>query len=88
MARQKPHENAGNIAWMGYYKSIDFDERRAQNLANANPEGWTKHTDYHWSRTLCGDRLDYWPSRNRFRWRGKTRTGDVEGFIRNRESES
>lgn len=61
-------------------------ERRERNLAAANPDGWTIHCATHWSRDLCGDRLDYWPSRNKFRWRGKTRCGDVEGFIRNKDN--
>lgn len=58
--------------------------RRNRNLSTANPTGWIQHTDYHWSRTLNGKRLDYWPSRNRFRYEGRTMVGDVEGFIRNR----
>ena len=59
--------------------------RREQNLKSADPSGWTQHTDYHWSRDLNGSRLDYWPSRRRFRYQGRTHTGDVDGFIRNRE---
>ena len=60
-------------------------ERRDKNLANANDEGWTKHTPYHWSRDLNGKRLDYWPSRNKFQYEGKVMCGDVEGFIKNRQ---
>ena len=60
-------------------------ERRSRNLAAAVPTGWTIHTEYHWSRDLGGYRLDYWPSRNKFQWRGKVMTGDVAGFIKNRE---
>ena len=62
-------------------------KRRQANLNRADPTGWKIHTDYHWSRTLAGSRLDYWPSRNRFMWRGRVMTGDVDGFIRNRERE-
>jgi len=61
-------------------------QRRSDNLASADPTGWTQHTPVHWSRVLLGDRLDYWPSRNKFRWRGKTHHGDVMGFVRNREA--
>ena len=60
-------------------------ERRERNLKAADPTGWTIHTDVHWSRDLAGSRLDYWPSRNKFRWKGKTHCGDVQGFIHNRE---
>lgn len=37
-------------------------ERREARLAAANPEGWTQHTPYHWSRTIGGKRINYWPS--------------------------
>lgn len=66
------------------YKEWD-KQRKERNLALANEEGWTKHTDYHWSRTLNGKRLDYWPSRNKFQYEGRVMCGDVEGFIRNRQ---
>lgn len=61
--------------------------RRNVNLREARTEGFTKHTDYHYSRMLLGSRLDYWPSRNKFQWRGKVMVGDVHGFIKNREKE-
>jgi hypothetical protein len=65
-------------------------KRRQSNLNEATsahwPWDWVKHTDYHWSITLQGDRLDYWPSGNRFRWRGKTYFGGVRGFIAKRIS--
>lgn len=48
-------------------KKSEFDERRKRNAAAADPKGWTQHTEHHWLRDLCGHRLDYWPSRNRFR---------------------
>lgn len=59
-------------------------ERKQRNLASALREGWNCHTEYHWSRTLNGKRLDYWPSRNKFQYEGKVMCGDVLGFIRNR----
>lgn len=63
-------------------------DRRERNLSDAyanGTDGWTVHCSTHWSRDLAGHRLDYWPSRNKFRWKRRTYTGDVEGFIRNRE---
>lgn len=63
-------------------------ERRRRNLENADPSGWNKHTEYHWSRTLNGKRLDYWPSRNKFQYNGRVMTGDVIGFIKNREKDN
>lgn len=57
-------------------------ERRHRNLQSADPAGWTQHTPYHWSRQLNGKRLDYWPTRNKFRYDGRVRIGDVKSFIR------
>ncbi len=66
-----------------YMKELN-KERKERNLASASKEGWRLHTEYHWSRTLNGKRLDYWPSRNKFQYDGKVMCGDVVGFIRNR----
>ena len=44
--------------------------------------GWTKHTEFHWSRVINGERLDYWPSRKKFQWRGVVRRGDVMKIVR------
>ena len=74
-----------------YWRDMrEFDkERKAKNLAAADPTGWTKHSQYHWSRQLNGKRLDYWPSRNKFQYDGgRVMVGDVLGFIRNREKEA
>jgi hypothetical protein len=61
-------------------------ERRKKNLNAAIDDGWKKHTPYHWSRKLNGKRLDYWPSRNKFKYNDNVMCGDVAGFIRNREA--
>ena len=65
--------------WKTYNK-----KRTAKNLAAAEPTGWTKHTEWHWSREFNGKRLDYWPSRNRFQYAGKVMTGDVGAWMRKR----
>lgn len=74
-------------AWDEFWK-----ERRGKHLAEADPDGWTQHTEWHWSRTVAGKRLDYWPSGTKFRYdNGKVMRGDfksVMGFIRNREREA
>ena len=59
-------------------------DRRAQFLGG---HGWTQHHETHWSYCLLGERLDYWPGPKRFRWNGRTMTGDVLGFIKKREAE-
>lgn len=72
------------------FRALDayHKERKRKNLEAANPEGWTIHTQYHWSRTLAGKRLDYWPSRNKFQYAGRVMTGDVHGFIRKRAQDA
>lgn len=64
-----------------------FNRDRAAFLANAEKDddgGWTKHTKYHWSRIVNGERLDYWPSRNKFQYRGKVMRGDVMKIVRSK----
>ena len=67
-------------------------EKRAANLGSAEsaewPVCWTVHTPHHWSCSLAGSRLDYWPSRNKFQYRGKIMTGGVMGFINKRLSKA
>lgn len=62
-------------------KELD-KEKRARNLSDANPDGWTIHTEYHWSRPLKGKRLDYWPSKRKFSYDGIIRVGNVDALIR------
>lgn len=42
-------------------KKRKAQERKAL-LASEDDAGWKKHTEYHWSRTLCGLRFDFWPT--------------------------
>lgn len=68
----------------GFWKALkehkkgkfDADRTRFHAEAIANDDGgWTKHTQWHWSRTIDGKRLDYWPSRKKFQWQGKVMRG-------------
>lgn len=68
-----------------FLKQLNKD-RKKRNLESASKEGWNLHTEWHWSRTLNGKRLDYWPSKNKFQYDGKIMCGDVDGFIRKRQS--
>lgn len=43
-------------------------------------EGFTRHTDYHWSTSLNGKRLDFWPSKNKWRWNEKTYNALHSGY--------
>lgn len=50
---------------------------------------WNQHTEVHWSTQLRGDRLDYWPSTGKWRWRDSTCHGDITSlinFIRKRDN--
>jgi len=61
-----------------------FDGDRARFLAEAKAAddgAWTKHTEFHWSRMISGHKLDFWPSRKKFQYRGKVRRGDVYRFM-------
>lgn len=59
--------------------------RRKRNIEVANPAGWMLHTQWHWSRTLDGHRLDYWPSKNKWKYKSKIQQGDIIGFIKHRD---
>ena len=55
-----------------------FNSDRAKFLNEAlesDDGGWTKHTPWHWSRMVNGDRLNYWPSRKRWQYRGRVQRG-------------
>lgn len=70
---------------MRQYKKEKFDADRQRFMEHAlsiDDGGWVKHTQWHWSRIVDGDRLDYWPSRKKFQWRGKVRRGDVMKVVR------
>lgn len=56
------------------------DERRwIINLTDVQPLRvyFTIHNEFHWSLDLLGDRLNYWPSTNKWRWRNETHRGSV-----------
>lgn len=69
---------------MKAHSKAKFDADRARFLeqATAQDDGqWTQHTQWHWSRIVGGQRLDYWPSRKKFQYAGVVRRGDVIAFI-------
>jgi len=66
---------------------FDADRERFMAQANADDDGqWVKHTQHHWSRTVSGQRLDYWPSRKKYQFDGRVMRGDVMAFIRDKET--
>lgn len=62
--------------------------RRQKNLEEAKQSKlpWHRFTEWHWRIDLLNDPVDYWPTKNKWRWRGKMYHGDVDGFIANRMS--
>ena len=66
------------------HSKAKFDADRARFMSDAialDDGGWTKHTPHHWSRMIGVDRIDYWPSRKKFQFRGKVRRGNIYAFI-------
>lgn len=62
------------------------DRKAFLGLAKSQDDGgWTKHTEYHWSRTVAGQRLDYWPSRKKWQYAGKIFRGNVIDFMKRQE---
>lgn len=52
-------------------EKFDSDRKRfLSDAKTADDGGWTKHTEFHWSRMVAGHKLDYWPSRKKFQYRG------------------
>lgn len=64
-------------------EKFNKDRQTFMDKALENDDGgWVKHTKWHWSRFVDGDKLDYWPSRNKFQFRNKVQRGDVYAFIK------
>ena len=71
------------------HSKAKFDADRARfaiEASAADDGGWHKHSQHHWSRMVAGDRLDYWPTRKKYQFRGKVRRGDVYAVIRKHEA--
>ena len=62
---------------------FDADRQRfLQDAVASDDGGWTRHSEWHWSRMLAGSQLDYWPSRKKFQYQGHVTRGDVQAFLR------
>jgi len=57
------------------------NKRLGKHEKNNFFDDFVKHAPYHWSTTLNGKRLDFWPSKNKFMFEGKVMVGDVVSFI-------
>jgi len=77
-------DDSGFWAALKQHKKEKFDadrKRFAEQAVKKDDGGWTKHTEWHWSRMLNGERLDYWPSRKKYQFRGRVQRGDVMKLI-------
>lgn len=52
-------------------------ERRAKRLASTSDLGWSKHTETHWYRFIDGEKLHFWPSANKWLFKGKYYRGGL-----------
>lgn len=83
----------GSTEWWREIKE-EKQRRRGDNARAGHDEvladrliDWTMHKFGHYSVMLQGHKLQYWPSTNKWNWKGRTYNGryaDVKGFVRNR----
>lgn len=57
-------------------------QRRALRLAKADNFGWSKHNDTHWYRVIEGEKLHWWPSANKWLYKGQYYRGGLPKLIK------
>lgn len=63
--------------------------KRVKFRASDAKAGWRQCSEWHWQRRVAGDLLDYWPSKDKWRWRGETTCGSrgaLDRFIKAQEA--
>lgn len=55
-------------------KLVDFSKEHAK-------AGFTRFTEWHWQIRVAGDLLDFWPSKDKWRWRNKNYTGNAKAVL-------
>lgn len=55
----------------------DRANRRAMRLERTDDFGWSKHQDTHWYRMIDDEKLHYWPSSNKWLYKGKYYRGGL-----------
>lgn len=55
---------------------------KAEKPSKKQSVNWMKHTPYHWQTYIEGERLDYWPTKRKWMFRGDVQTGDVAKFMK------
>lgn len=60
-------------------------DQLAENLewwkVNTYPFHWTTHRKDHWTMTLRGMTLQYWPSANKWQWAGRIMAGKPQQLL-------
>ena len=57
-----------------YFNDLNHHKKQlaAKRLDEFDPTDWTCHTSYHYSQQIDGTRLDYYPTTDICKWKGKT----------------
>jgi len=56
-------------------------ERRNKRLNETSDKGWSKHADTHWYLIIDGVKLDYWPSANKWQFKGRYYRGSIPRWL-------
>lgn len=72
-----------------YFKDRERErqERRNKRLSRADDFGWSKHSDTHWYRMIEGEKLHWWPSANKWLYRGRYYRGALPKELGDKVSE-
>lgn len=62
-------------------------ERRNKRLASTDDTGWSKHAETHWYRHIDGEKLHYWPSANKWLYKGKYYRGGLPNDLKKKIEE-
>ena len=62
-------------------------KRRNKRLEASSDFGWQKHTDTHWYRFIDEEKLHWWPSANKWLFKGKYYRGALPKFLLERIDE-
>lgn len=95
---KNPDDDSDSAMWAAYHhhrkqrrtaRLIDFDKGGRAELEQLLGQKLVQHTEYHFSFTLQNNRVDYWPSSSRWRWKNKAYFGNMRslcGFVSKRMS--
>ena len=66
--------------WKLHKEAYKEEKRRRRESFKGGP-GWTCHSETHWSCSVEGSRLDYWPGTKKWKHNGKIMIGEVQDYI-------